>query len=52
MPQMAPLPWLTVMIFTFLIILFIMSLTYFNFKPSINSISEKSNESNNINWKW
>nr|YP_009128466.1 ATP synthase F0 subunit 8 [Streptocephalus sirindhornae]AJP09637.1 ATP synthase F0 subunit 8 [Streptocephalus sirindhornae] len=52
MPQMAPLPWLTIMAATFFIILFIMALTYFNFKPSTSVVSIKSGESNSMNWKW
>nr|AXS65913.1 ATP synthase F0 subunit 8 [Tenebrionoidea sp. 20 KM-2017] len=51
MPQMAPLNWLTLMIFFIAALLVFNSLNYFSFtyKPSS---SLKSKKEHTINWKW
>nr|AWN56082.1 ATP synthase F0 subunit 8 [Anthicidae sp. DPP-2018] len=51
MPQMAPLNWLTLMIYFILILMIISSLNYFSFLYTPKkSIIKKSKFQ--INWKW
>nr|AXS65179.1 ATP synthase F0 subunit 8 [Coleoptera sp. 13 KM-2017] len=52
MPQMAPLNWLTLMIFFISILLMFNTLNYFSFNylPKKNKTSEKKLKT--INWKW
>nr|ARH54016.1 ATP synthase F0 subunit 8 [Stricticollis tobias] len=51
MPQMAPLNWLSLMIFFIFIFMLVNSLNYYSFmySPQKKSIKKKTTS---INWKW
>nr|ALO77009.1 ATP synthase F0 subunit 8 [Mordellidae sp. GENSP02] len=51
MPQMAPLNWLTLMIFFLLMFLLILTLNYFSFQNK-SSKAKSVLTSYKINWKW
>nr|AML25584.1 ATP synthase F0 subunit 8 [Erotylidae sp. BMNH 1274392] len=51
MPQMAPLSWVTLMIYFTIIFLMFNSLNYFSFLYTPKS-SSKSKVKISLNWKW
>nr|ALO76716.1 ATP synthase F0 subunit 8 [Glischrochilus hortensis] len=51
MPQMAPLNWITLLIYFTMIFMIINSLNYFSFLYKSKS-SSKSKIKTNLNWKW
>nr|AXS66243.1 ATP synthase F0 subunit 8 [Tenebrionoidea sp. 2 KM-2017] len=52
MPQMAPLNWLTLMIYFILIFILFNSINYFSFLYNPASKSLSSKKSIQLNWKW
>nr|YP_010043650.1 ATP synthase F0 subunit 8 [Branchinella kugenumaensis]QPD06971.1 ATP synthase F0 subunit 8 [Branchinella kugenumaensis] len=52
MPQMAPLPWVSVILLCFFILILIMSITYFIYDPMPKSVSYGNISSKMMNWKW
>nr|YP_011010384.1 ATP synthase F0 subunit 8 [Metrocoris nigrofasciatus]WPW46999.1 ATP synthase F0 subunit 8 [Metrocoris nigrofasciatus] len=51
MPQMAPLPWLSLMIMFIITITIINTLMYFN-KNYMTKMENKEKSLNKMNWKW
>nr|YP_010285478.1 ATP synthase F0 subunit 8 [Basiprionota bisignata]UKS07057.1 ATP synthase F0 subunit 8 [Basiprionota bisignata] len=50
MPQMAPLNWLMLFMFTIIILMMINCLNYFNYMMNPKLI--KNNNKVTLNWKW
>nr|AZH07859.1 ATP synthase F0 subunit 8 [Lepinotus reticulatus] len=51
MPQMSPLPWLSLFSFFILLVLLSSSLTYFFFSPKLSFKKQKIN-AQVLDWKW
>nr|AND96396.1 ATP synthase F0 subunit 8 [Onthophagus bicallosus] len=50
MPQMAPINWLSLLIYFSLIFLMFNVLNYYSFNYNIKTFFKK--KKNNLNWKW
>nr|YP_010145947.1 ATP synthase F0 subunit 8 [Gryllus lineaticeps]QQO79796.1 ATP synthase F0 subunit 8 [Gryllus lineaticeps] len=51
MPQMAPMMWLSLMIFFIITLIIIMTMNYFLIQPTLN-IKQSKLEIQSNNWKW
>nr|QOL00663.1 ATP synthase F0 subunit 8 [Loxoblemmus doenitzi] len=51
MPQMAPMSWLSLMIFFILILIIMMTMNYFLFQPSITTQNKTLFKSYTNNWE-
>nr|YP_010154780.1 ATP synthase F0 subunit 8 [Gryllodes sigillatus]QQX28015.1 ATP synthase F0 subunit 8 [Gryllodes sigillatus]QWQ55680.1 ATP synthase F0 subunit 8 [Gryllodes sigillatus]UBU97871.1 ATP synthase F0 subunit 8 [Gryllodes sp.] len=51
MPQMAPMMWLTLMMFFIITLIIMMTLNYFSMQPS-PSHTDFSIKTNTISWMW
>ncbi|BBV28438.1 ATP synthase F0 subunit 8 (mitochondrion) [Teleogryllus occipitalis] len=51
MPQMAPMMWMSLMIFFIMTLMIIMTMNYFLVQPTL-STSKLYFKTNSSNWKW
>nr|YP_010015749.1 ATP synthase F0 subunit 8 [Gryllus bimaculatus]QOI72746.1 ATP synthase F0 subunit 8 [Gryllus bimaculatus] len=51
MPQMAPMMWLSLMIFFIITLIIIMTMNYFLMQPTL-SVKQLKLETQSNNWKW
>nr|YP_010309811.1 ATP synthase F0 subunit 8 [Oenas fusicornis]UMR54928.1 ATP synthase F0 subunit 8 [Oenas fusicornis] len=52
MPQMAPLNWLSLMIYFITILMLVNSINFYSFMYKSKSFSIKKNNQINLTWKW
>nr|YP_009128544.1 ATP synthase F0 subunit 8 [Phallocryptus tserensodnomi]AJP76842.1 ATP synthase F0 subunit 8 [Phallocryptus tserensodnomi] len=53
MPQMAPLPWVTMFVLSITLLIVVMTITYFICTPSMDGgLSKETKEANFPTWKW
>nr|UAM92218.1 ATPase subunit 8 [Branchinecta gaini] len=52
MPQMAPLPWLSLLLISSLLIILFMTILYFNFSYGVSTTNKTSFMSPSTTWKW
>nr|ADO60453.1 ATP synthase F0 subunit 8 [Anaspis sp. BMNH 840206] len=52
MPQMAPLNWLTLMIYFIIIFMIFNIMNYYSYSYKNSDFSSKKKKIINLNWKW
>nr|QHN59862.1 ATP synthase F0 subunit 8 [Branchinella kugenumaensis] len=52
MPQMAPLPWLSVLMVSFMILIFLMTIVYFIHNPLPKESEGSTILLKKFDWKW
>nr|YP_010248507.1 ATP synthase F0 subunit 8 [Turanogryllus eous]QTK22271.1 ATP synthase F0 subunit 8 [Turanogryllus eous] len=52
MPQMAPMSWVSLMMFFIMMLIIMMTLNYFIIQPSIPNMKQYMPKTNLMNWKW